>query len=42
MFLNSTRLNPNYEIGVVAAVIDIASCKVEAPKKTEICFMEET
>lgn len=42
VFLNNTRLNPNYEIGVCAAVIDVKSCKVETPKKTDLCFMEET
>ncbi len=40
VFLNTTRLNPNYEIGVCAAVIDIKSCKIQPPKKIDLCFME--
>lgn len=34
VFLNNTRLNPNYEIGVCAALFDIKASKITLPKKT--------
>ena len=42
VYINGVCLNPEYEVGVCAAVAEPDMCKIEAPKKTTVCFAEET
>lgn len=41
-FFNGICLNPDYEIGVCAAVADPEKSTIEQPKIRKICFVEET
>ncbi len=42
VYFNNVCLNPDYEIGVCAAVADPMLSSIEMPKVTKICLFEET